>query len=76
MKVLTFRVDDDFEKMIRLKAKLGHRTISEQIKKSIYENFICENNPDLPLQFIRDTLEAQAEMEAGFFEEYKFGVLE
>jgi hypothetical protein len=36
---------------------------------------ISEENPDLPLKFIKDTLEAKAEIEAGLGTEYKFGTI-
>lgn len=37
---------------------------------------ICEENPDIPLGFIKGTLEAKAEVEAGFGDKYGFGVIE
>ena len=36
---------------------------------------ISEENPDLPLKFINETLEAKAEIEAGLSTEYKFGTI-
>jgi plasmid stability protein len=74
-KVLTIRLPEDIEKKIRLKAKLKHRSISEQIKKYICEAMTSEENPDLPLKFINETLEAKAEIEAGLGTEYKFGTI-
>ncbi|GAX61177.1 plasmid stability protein [Candidatus Scalindua japonica] len=58
-KVLTIRLPEDIESKIRIKARLKHRSVSEQIKKYIYEAMISEENPDLPLRFIRETLEAK-----------------
>ncbi len=75
MKVITVRLPDKVEKKVRLKAKLGHRSISEQIKKYLHDAIICEENSDLPLSFINETIEAKAEIEAGFGEEYKFGII-
>jgi len=72
-KVLTIRLPEDIEKKIRVKAKLKHRSVSEQIKKYICEAMISEENPDLPLKFIKDTREAKAEIEARLGTEYKFG---
>jgi predicted transcriptional regulator len=69
-KVLTIRLPEDIENKIRIKAKLKHRSVSEQIKK-----YISEENPDLPLRFIKETLEAKAEIEAGLGAEYKFGMI-
>jgi len=74
-KPLTIRLPEDIEKKIRIKAKLKHRSVSEQIKKYIHEAMICEENPDLPIKFINETLEAKAEIEAGLGTEYKFGTI-
>ncbi len=74
-KVLTIRLPENIENKIRIKAKLKHRSVSEQIKKYISEAMICEENPDLPLGFIKETLEAKAEIEAGLGVEYKFGTI-
>jgi len=73
VKVLTVRIPDTIEKKIRVKASLEHRSVSEQIKKYLYDGLICEDNPDLPLSFIHETLEAKAEVEAGLGQEYTFG---
>jgi len=74
-KVLTIRLPEDIENKIRIKAKLKHRSISEQIRKYICEAMISEENPDLPLKFIKETLESKAEIEAGLGTEYKFGTI-
>ena len=75
MKVLTVRLPDDIEKRIRLRANIEHRSISEQMKKYLYDAIVCEDNPDLPLSFIKETLEAKAEIKEGICQEYKFGIL-
>jgi len=74
MKVLTVRIPEPLENKIRIKAKIEHRTVSEQIKKYISDAMLAEENPDLPLSFIKETLEAKAEIEAGLGTEYKFGL--
>ena len=75
MKILTVRLPEDIEKKIRIKAKTGHRSLSDQIKKYLVEAMACEENPDLPLSFIQETLEAKAEIDASLGVEYKFGVI-
>ena len=75
MKILTVRLPEDIEKKIRIKAQIGHRSLSDQIKKYLVEAMLCEENPDLPFSFIQETLEAKAEIEAGLGIEYKFGVI-
>lgn len=75
MKVLTLRLPDEIEKKIRIKAEVEHRSISEQIKKYISDGILSEQYPDLPLSFVKETLEAKKEIEAGLGKEYKFGVI-
>lgn len=75
MKVITMRLPDETEKKVRIKAKLEHRSISEQIKKYVSDAILCEDNPDLPLSFIKETLEAKAEIEEGLGKEYQFGII-
>jgi len=75
MNVLTVRLPEKVEKKIRTKAKLEHRTISEQIHNYLYYAIASDENPDLPLSFIRETLAAKAEIEAGLGENYEFGVM-
>jgi len=73
MNVLTLRLPEEIEKKLKLKAQMEHRSVSEQIKKYLYDAILTEDNPDLPLSFIKQTLETKAEIEAGFGNEYKFG---
>lgn len=75
MKVLTLRLPENIEKMIKIKAGCEHRTISEQIKKYIYDGMLAEEYPDLPLDFVKKTIEAREEIEAGLGTEYQFGVI-
>jgi len=75
VKVLTLRLPTEIEKKIRIKASLEHRTISEQIKKYISDGILSEQYPDLPLTFIKETMEAKQEIEEGLGKEYKFGVM-
>ena len=75
MKVLTLRLPDEVEKKIRIKAQVEHRSISEQIKKYISDGILSEQYPELPLSFVKETIEAKKEIEAGLGSEYKFGVI-
>ncbi len=75
MNVLTLRLPDDIEKKIRIKADMEHRTISEQIKKYITDGILSEEYPDLPLSFVKETIEAKKEIVAGLGKKYKFGVI-
>jgi len=75
MKVLTLRLPDEVEKKIRIKAQVEHRSISEQIKKYISDGILSEQYPELPLSFVKETIEAKKEIEAGLGSEYEFGVI-
>ncbi|MDD5089820.1 MAG: hypothetical protein PHQ23_02790 [Candidatus Wallbacteria bacterium] len=74
-RVFTVRLPDVLGKKIRIRASQEHRTVSEQIKKYLYDALLCEENPDLPLSFIKETLESREEVEAGISRDYEFGVL-
>ncbi len=76
MKVVTLRVPEVMEMKLRVKAEMEHRTLSEQIKKYITDGMLSEEYPDLPLSFVKETLEAKKEIEAGLGEEYQFGVID
>ncbi|MCK4695909.1 MAG: Arc family DNA-binding protein [Candidatus Cloacimonetes bacterium] len=73
MNVLTIRLPEEIEKKLKIKARMEHRSVSEQIKKYLSDAILMEDNPDLPLSFIKETLEAKAEIEAGLGKEYQFG---
>lgn len=76
MKVVTLRVPEVIERKLRVKAEMEHRTLSEQIKKYITDGMLSEEYPDLPLSFVKETLEAKKEIEAGLGEEYQFVVID
>ena len=76
MKVVTLRVPEVIERKLRVKAEMEHRTLSEQIKKYITDGMLSEEYPDLPLSFVKETLEAKKEIEAGLGEEYQLGVID
>jgi len=74
--MLTVRIPEKLEKKIKIKAKINNRTVSEQLRTYLKNAIEMEENPDLPLSFIKDTLEAKKEIENGLYEEYKFGTLD
>lgn len=76
MKVLSLRLPNELAKKIKIKAELEHRSLSEQIKKYISDGIISEEYPDLPVSFIKETLQAKRELEEGLGVEYKFGTLD
>jgi hypothetical protein len=54
-------------------AKAQHRTPPRQIEYWARIGKIAEENPDLPLGFVKDILVGMEEAEAGDVTEYKFG---
>ena len=52
----TIRLSEDLRKKIEKYAHLEHRTISEQIQSWLSLAYTVQMNPDLPYEFIKDTL--------------------
>jgi hypothetical protein len=63
--VASVRLPESLMKKIKMRARLEHRTVSNQINASLQLSVVAEENPDLPLQFIKDIFQARAEEEAG-----------
>ncbi|MBI4064098.1 MAG: hypothetical protein HY401_07345 [Elusimicrobia bacterium] len=59
------RLPSDLKRKLSVRAKLEHRSLSNQIETSLWLALAAEENPDLPLQFIKDILAAKAEREMG-----------
>ncbi|MBI4056885.1 MAG: hypothetical protein HY399_04975 [Elusimicrobia bacterium] len=69
--ITTVRLPDDLRKKLKLRAHLEHRSLSNQIETSLRMALAAEENSDLPLQFIKDILEARAEKEAGMARHFR-----
>ncbi len=76
MKVFTLRLPNDIANKIKIKAEIEHRTFSEQIKKYVSDGILSEEYPDLPVTFIKETLQAKMELDEGLGTEYKFGTID
>ena len=76
MKSLTIKLTEKIIKKIKRKALKENVTIPEQILEYVKVAILSEENPDLPLSFIKETLEAKAEIEAGICQKYKFGIIQ
>jgi plasmid stability protein len=59
------RLPDDLRKMLKARAQVEHRSLSNQIEANLRFSLVAEDNPDLPLQFIKDILQAKAEKDMG-----------
>ncbi|MCD6310877.1 MAG: hypothetical protein J7M11_00240 [Elusimicrobia bacterium] len=64
-KVTTVRLPEELRKRLEIQASLQHRSLSQQIKEDLNLALAAEQNPDLPLQFIKDILKAKAERKMG-----------
>jgi plasmid stability protein len=69
--VTSIRIPDDLQKKLKTKAQLEHRSLNNQIEVSLRLALVAEENPDLPLQLIKDILQARAEKEAGLAKPFK-----
>lgn len=67
----TIRLADDLKKKLAIRARLEHRSLSNQIETSLRLALAAEENPDLPLQFIKDILQAKIEKEMGLAKPFR-----
>jgi len=70
-KATSIRLSDDLREKIDIYAKNEHRSISNEIEELIRIGFAVKENPDLPLEFINDLLQAKAEKELGLAKPFK-----
>ncbi len=73
--VTTLRLEDTVHKRAQARARAKRRSFSEQTKYYVFLGMVAEENPDLPLAFIKDLLEAKEEAKAGLAVPYPWGVL-
>lgn len=73
--VATVRLEDTVRKRVQARARANRRSFSEQMKYYVFLGMVAEENPDLPLAFIKDLLEAKEEAKAGLAVPYSWGVL-
>lgn len=70
---ITLKLSDELIDLAKPHAAAEHRSVPKQIEYWARLGKAVEDNPELPFQFIKDTLLAIAEANAGQFSEYKFG---
>jgi len=70
---IALKLSDELIDLAKPHATAEHRSIPKQIEYWARLGKAVEDNPELPLQFIKDTLLAVAEANAGQLSEYKFG---
>ncbi len=66
------KLPDDLVNEARVRARADHRTPPKQIEHWARIGKLAEENPDLPLSFIRDALIGLEEIKAGESSEYSF----
>ena len=70
---IALKLSDELINLAKPHAAAEHRSVPKQIEYWARLGKAVEDNPELPLQFIKDTLLAIAETNAGQLSEYKFG---
>jgi ParD-like antitoxin of type II bacterial toxin-antitoxin system len=66
----SIRLDDAFVHDAQVYAEANHRSVPKQIEHWAKIGRIAEDNPDLPFEFIRDSLVATAELNQGMVTKY------
>lgn len=66
----SIRLDDTFIEDVRISAQAQSRSVPKQIEHWGRIGKLMEDNPDLTYAFLREVLEARAEMEAGKVSKY------
>ncbi|GAC1317974.1 MAG: hypothetical protein NVS3B11_00360 [Collimonas sp.] len=70
---VALKLSDELIDLAKPHAAAEHRSVPKQIEYWARLGKAVEDNPELPFQFIKDTLLAAAEANAGQLSEYKFG---
>lgn len=69
--VTSIRLPEEIKSKITIKAKIEHRSLNNLIEKYIEIGLIADDNPDLPMQFIKDIMQAKAEKDMGLAKPFK-----
>lgn len=71
---IALKLSDDLIEMAKPHAAAEQRSIPKQIEYWARLGKAVDDNPGLPVQFIKDTLLAVQEVKAGMLTPYQFGV--
>lgn len=71
---IALKLSDELVEMAKPHAAAEHRSVPKQIEYWARLGKAVDDNPDLPVQFIKDTLLAAHEAKAGLLAPYQFGV--
>lgn len=69
---IALKLSDELVEMAKPHAAAGQRSVPKQIEYWARLGKAVDDNPELPLQFIKDTLLAVQEAKAGQLSSYKF----
>jgi hypothetical protein len=69
---VALKLPDDLIEIAKPHAAATHRSVPKQIEHWARLGKAVEENPELPVQFIQDTLLAVEEAKAGLLTEYQF----
>lgn len=72
MATASVRIDQDLFDKAAIMAKALNRTTPKQIEHWAKIGKMMEDNPDLPYEFVKQSVIAKAEKEAGKLEAYSF----
>lgn len=67
------RLNEDLVNAAALVGKVKKRSTAKQVEYWASLGKIAKENPDLPINFIEDILEAEEERKQGLVSEYRFG---
>ncbi len=73
MATSSVRLDQELIEKATIMAKAYNRTLPKQIEHWAKIGEMMEDNPDLPYEFVKQAIIAQAEKDAGKLERYDFG---
>lgn len=73
MATTSVRLDQELVEKAAIMGKALNRTMPKQIEHWAKIGEMMEDNPDLPYEFVKQAIIAQAEKEAGKLEPYEFG---
>jgi ParD-like antitoxin of type II bacterial toxin-antitoxin system len=69
---IALKLSDELVEIAKSHAAANHRSVPKQIEHWAWLGKVVEENPDLPVQLILDTLLAVNEAKAGQLSQYRF----
>ncbi|WP_299200468.1 hypothetical protein [uncultured Amphritea sp.] len=73
MSTANLRLDQELVSNAKIMGEVMSRSAAKQVEHWAKIGRIMEENPDLTYEFVRNSMIAKAEADAGLVEEYQFG---